>query len=272
LRTKVCSNTFTGMGAYPKYTDVDRARSWLIQQRLPHHDGDVVALVAARLAARRKGRWFDGLILVGLLAAYLLWLAAVDDDESGFLALLLAVFPFAAVMSIEVLRRSVLWWRHERDAAAQLRGRVTTLDRRPTWSELLGWPALVLLAGLASAALATTATAAPGPNESSRESHVVMVVSGIGYCLALLELARRRSMLARDAVTLAADRRLRVEEAGEAASLGALFIAVFPMTTSENGTAMYLLLAGYGLVLLATWWHARQARADGVVVAPGGAS
>jgi hypothetical protein len=99
-----------------------------------------------------------------------------------------------------------------------------------------------------------------------------MAVLGIGYCLALLELARRRSMLARDAVTLAADRRLRVEEADEAVSLGAPFIAIFPTMTGENGTAIYIFLAGYGLLLLARWWHAKQVRADVVVATPREAS
>jgi hypothetical protein len=253
------------MGASSAYTDTDRARSWLIQQRLPHHDADAVLLVAARLAARRRGRWFDGLLFLGFLLACLVWLYATDARPLSPSAFTAAVMVVA--MSIVLLRRSLLWWRLERGVAAQLHGRVAALDR-PTWARLVGWPAVLLLTLVSAAALVAAASSAV--HESGRGARVVLVSLGVVYTVVLLELARRRSVLAGDALTFTVDRRLRVAEAVDAVGTGAIFIAIVPLPFGASNTGTVLSLAGYGLLCVTAWWNSRHTQ-GGLVAAPDGA-
>jgi hypothetical protein len=75
-------------------------------------------------------------------------------------------------------------------------------------------------------------------------------------------------VLATDAVTLAADRRLRVEEAVDAVGSGAFFIALIPAQGGENVTSLVVFLGGCGLVSSAAWWHARRGRANALLATP----
>lgn len=244
------------METYSEPGEVLRARSWLIGQRLPHHDPDTLALVAARLEARRKGRWFDVVLLLVLLVAFIVWVfwAGVAAEYGS---LFTVAVPIVCAMAISLFRRSVLWQRRERATAARLHGRVTSLER-PTWAELLGRPTLILLGGLIAAALVTAALATPLAAAENRLGRVALVVLGTLYCAALLGLARRRSTVARDDVTLIADRRLRAEEAAQAIGSAGWFIAIVPNSGGVDVVGQMLFLGGYLLVSYAAWCHGRR--------------
>jgi hypothetical protein len=107
-------------------------------------------------------------------------------------------------------------------------------------------------------------------NESGRGARVVLVSLGVVYTVVLLELARRRNVLAGDAMTFTVDRRLRVAEAVDAVGTGAVFIVVVPMPFGATNTGTVLSLAGYGILCGTAWWHSRHTPA-GLVAAPDGA-
>jgi hypothetical protein len=241
---------------YSEPDEVRRARSWLIGQRLPHHDPDTLALVAARLEARRKGRWFDFVLFAAFAALYMIWMFWADLGGGSTQSLAMTV-PIVIAMSISLVRRAVLWSRRERHAAARLHGRVTALERL-TLVELLGRSTVVLLAALVAAALVCPAFITIPPEGPSRSWRFGMVVLGSMHCAALLALARRRSTVASDDVSLAADRRLRIEEAAQAVAPGALFIAVIPAPGGRSTTATAAFFCAYLLVTAAAWWHGRR--------------
>jgi hypothetical protein len=241
---------------YSEPDEVRRARSWLIGQRLPHHDPDTLALVAARLEARRRGRWFDFGLFMVFAVLYMIGLFWVDAGR-GPLGVISVAAPVVVAMSISLVRRAFLWSRRERDTAARLHGRVTTLER-PTWEELLGWSTLVCLAGLVASAAICAAVVTVSSEGPGRPGRFALLLLSTSYGAALLALARRRSTVARDDVSLVADRRLRAEEAAQAIGAAGPLIALVPILSSRSSTATAVVLCAYLLVTVAAWWHGRR--------------
>lgn len=237
-----------------------RARSWLFQHRLPQ-DEETLHLVTERLAARNNGRWIDGLLGVALLAAYAVWLFTGGLDRLP--AWTSSAIPFGAVMALSLVRRGVLWRRADRAVAAAAPGRVANLDR-PSWGELVGRPTLALLALLTVGGWVLAATADPTSGTDERVSWAVLVTLGALYCAALLELARRRGIVAQDRVTLVADHRLRVGEAVEAVGIGGVFLVIGATTTTDSWTALAIVLGVYLLAGLTAQRHSTAVKRAGI--------
>ncbi|MEU6727647.1 hypothetical protein ABZ917_28420 [Nonomuraea wenchangensis] len=219
-----------GQGVRVRPEDVRQAGVWLGRHGLG--EAQPTPLLAARLAARRRARLADHLMLaVLIIAAALAHLGQLSvapagaEPESGtWWPLLMLAGLVAALLVTRTLLET--WVRRvDRGAGAALARRAAhTLQ--PGWRALLGRPYAAWAAGTYVAALALTGSALTLDDTGVRQAALVLLVAlaGVG-AVALLQVRDllARPVVAEDELSLTADVIMRIEDARESTLPGTVW-------------------------------------------------
>jgi len=218
-------------GALPDVDEPTRPRdlrcagAWLARHGLA--DARPTPLLAVRLAARRRARLADGVVLALLIVAAALALAHDRSATSASrgsgphrptpLLVLTAV-----VVALLAVRSLLEWWvrRVDRRAGATLSRRAAH-PIQPGWRALLGLPYAAFAVATFAGATLLAAGALSAGDSAARYAALVLLVGmagvAIGTGLRFRELLAR-PVVAEDEVSLTADVIMRVEDAREAAT------------------------------------------------------
>jgi hypothetical protein len=205
--------------------DLRCAGAWLARHGLA--DARPTPLLTVRLAARRRARLGDGVVLALLIMAAALALTndRIATSASGgsrphhSTPLLVLI---AAVVALLAVRSLLEWWvrRVDRRAGAAL-SRRAALPIQPGWRALLGWPyAAFAVATFAGATLLAVSALTAG-DSATRYAALVLLVGMVGVAIGTGLRFRdllQRPVVAEDEVSLTADVIMRVEDAREAAT------------------------------------------------------
>ncbi|MET8992110.1 hypothetical protein ABZW49_42245 [Nonomuraea wenchangensis] len=246
-----------GQGVRVRPGDVRQAGDWLARHGLG--EAQPTPLLAARLAARRRARLADHLMLAVLIIAaalaqlgQLLVAPASGGPEPGsgtWWPLLALAGLVAALLVTRALLES--WVRRvDRGAGAALARRAAH-PVRPGWRALLGRPYAVWAAGTYVAALALTGSALTLDDTGVRQAALVLLVAlaGVG-AVALLQMRDllARPVVAEDELSLTADVIMRIEDARESTSPGTVWC--LPMVLLFGMAPGWWKAASLSLVLL----------------------
>jgi hypothetical protein len=202
--------------------DRRRAGAWLVQHGLG--DGRPTPLLAARLAARRRARRADHLMLATLMIAAALAQAYDRLATAAFDGSVprrgLPLLVLIALIVVLLLAQSLSdWWvrRVDRRAGATLSRRAAH-PVQPGWRVVLGgsYAAFVVATFAGSVVLAVSALAA---GDSTVRYAALVLLAGlfgvaVGIALQLRDLLAR-PVVAEDEISLTADVIMRVEDARE---------------------------------------------------------
>jgi hypothetical protein len=186
---------------------------WLAQHGLT--DTAPTPLLAARLAARRRAKLIDSILLaVFLLAAALTHALGLSADASASWPLLVLTALVAALLAAQW---RLGWWvrRVDRRAGAQLSRRVA----HPVelgWLAVLGRPYAIFTVATFAAAVLLAVSVLPLPDTSLRTGATVVLISlagaGAGTVMQLRQVLTSPAV-ADDEASLTADVIMRVEDA-----------------------------------------------------------
>ncbi|GAA1758060.1 hypothetical protein GCM10009734_77870 [Nonomuraea bangladeshensis] len=235
--------------------DVRQAGDWLARHGLG--EARPTPLLAARLAARRRARLADHLMLAVLiiaaaLAQLNLFLAAPGGPGSESWTWWPLLMLAGLVAALLVTRTLLEAWvrRIDRGAGAALARRATH-PVQPGWRVLLGRPYALWAAGTYAAALALTGSALTLDGAGVRQAALVLLVAlaGVG-AVALLQVRDllARPVVAEDELSLTADVIMRIEDARESTSPGTVWC--LPMVLLFGMAPGWWRAASLSLVLL----------------------
>lgn len=218
----------------------ESAGEWLARHRLPATE-ESVGLVAGRLRARREGWLFERLVVLAVFVPAW-WLLARDQVWRGPDLTVWVWVCVAMTVVGDVLRRWRVWARWDRRSRAALAVRMASLNP-PTWDDLVSRRAvrragLLLCAGVALAVVTYSSSGAVAGATTG-----FLVLAAAVHPAALLELARRRPVVADSEVAIAINDRLRGEEADRAATLGLFWVVLAPVV--DGGSDVTLTLVAF---------------------------
>ena len=193
--------------------DHSETASWLARNGLA--DAEPTPLLTARLAARRRARLADSMLLAAfLIGAALTHGLRLTVDSPAWLSLVLLA---ALVAGLLVAQWLLGWWvrRADRRAGASLSQRVA----HPVelgWPAVLGRPLAVFTVASFTAAVLLAVSVLPVPDADLRFGAVVVLISlagaGTGTVLQLRQVLAGPAV-AEDEASLTADVIMRVEDA-----------------------------------------------------------
>jgi hypothetical protein len=203
--------------------DRRRAGEWLIRHGLA--DGRPTPLLAARLAARRRARRADHLMLATLMIAAAL--AQAYDRLATAAALGWSaprratplVVLIALIIVLLLIQSSFDWWvrRVDRRAGATLSRRAAH-PVQPGWRAVLGRPYAAFVAATFAGSVVLAVSALAVGDSTVRYAALVLLAGlfgvAIGIALQLRDLLAR-PVVAEDEISLTADVIMRVEDARE---------------------------------------------------------
>jgi hypothetical protein len=257
-------------GARRELVGDENAVHWLARHRLPATPG-ALQLVGERLRERRVARVGAYVARINLLVLVVIGILLLSDSGGlledrriplGFVGLApLIVINIACDVGV----RRLVWRRWDRRLAERLRMRLAPVGQ-PDWYDLVGRRAVLRAAALLAAGVAYAGWLWVDRGPISAGAAAFLVAAAAIHSVALLEVARRRPVIAGDVEALAIDDRLRGEEAGSPAADGLGWIAVMPVVALDDPLS-FLFMLGY-LYTAAGVWHryAYVTGADGVVV------
>jgi len=254
------------MGALPepdlsvRPADLQRAGAWLVRHGLA--DARPTPLLAARLAARRRARLADHVMLAALIIAAALAQAYDRVSTSAFGGFqphrALPLLVLMALIAGLVLVQSLLdWWvrRVDRRVGATLSRRAAH-PVQPGWRGVLGLPYAAFAVATFAGATALGVSALTVPDSTVRYAAFVILVGlfgvAVGAALQLRDLLAR-PVVAEDEVSLTADVIMRVEDARELTAPGvpwALPLVLLFGTAPGWWNAAALIVVVAGLVTL----------------------
>ncbi|MEZ7124323.1 hypothetical protein ACBR40_03215 [Nonomuraea sp. AD125B] len=244
-----------GPGVRVRPGDVRQAGDWLARHGLG--EARPTPLLAARLAARRRARLADHLMLAVLiiaaaLAQLNLFLAAPGGPGSESWTWWPLLMLAGLVAALLVTRTLLEAWvrRIDRGAGAALARRAAH-PVQPGWRALLGRPYALWTAGTYAAALALAGSALTLDGAGVRQAALVLLVAlaGVG-AVALLQVRDllARPVVAEDELSLTADVIMRIEDARESTSPGTVWC--LPMVLLFGTAPGWWRAASLSLVLL----------------------
>jgi hypothetical protein len=243
-----------------------RARRWLARHGAA--DREVTPLLAARLAARRRGEILTMVVLVAGIVAYLawgVWESVVDYftpsvpevTDLSRLAALFIVYALGAIAAQFVQARG------ERRIGAALSRRVAQPTAAGPVAVAGSWFAAAAAVVYGGGLLAGAVVALGGRDASDGDRLIGVVFIGAVLAFAALGLGAlagvvRRPVVAEDAQSLVDDHLLRREEAMQAIAPYPAILAVVAGVNAYSDLALFVLV-GYGLAAFATWLLAHAA-------------
>jgi hypothetical protein len=198
--------------------ELQEASAWLARHGLT--DGRPTPLLAARLAARRRARLADHVILAVLIIAAALTQAYDRLTTSAFGGAQphrpLPLLVLAASMAALLLAQSLFYWwvrRVDRRAGAGLSRRAAH-PIQPGWRALIGRPNAAFTVATFAGATALGISALNTQGYAALVMLVGLAAVAAGFVLQLRELLMR-PVVAEDEISLMADVVMRVEDARE---------------------------------------------------------
>jgi hypothetical protein len=196
-----------------RQADHTEAKRWLARHGLA--DTEPTPLLATRLAARRRAKVADSLLLAAfLIGAALAHTLRLTEGTSSWLPLLVLA---ALVVGLLVAQWLLGWWvrRVDRRAGAQLSRRVA----HPVelgWPAVLGRPYAAFTVATFTGALLLAVSVLPVSDSSLRYGAIVVLISltgaGAGTIMQLRQVLASPAV-AEDEASLTADVIMRVEDA-----------------------------------------------------------
>lgn len=197
-----------------RQADLTEARQWLARHGLA--DTEPTPLLAARLAARRRAKVVDSLLLAGFLigAALTHVFGRLGDDTSTWPPLLTLT---ALVVALLVSQWLLGWWvrRVDRQAGARLSRRVAH-PAQLGWPAVLGRPYAAFTVATFTGALLLAVSVLPVSDPTLRYGAIVVLIglagAGAGIVMQLRQVLASPAV-AEDEASLTADVIMRVEDA-----------------------------------------------------------
>ncbi|AWS44570.1 hypothetical protein [Streptosporangium sp. 'caverna'] len=216
------SEALPDAGSSVRPADLRQAGAWLVRHGLA--DARPTPLLAVRLAARRRARLADHIMLAALMLAAALAQAydrLATSAYGGFgphsqtPLLVLTVLVVALLLVRSLLDQWVR--RVDRRAGAALSRRAAH-PLQPGWRAMLGRPYAAFTVATFAGAMALAASALTVPDSTVRYAAFILLVGLLGVAVGVVLQLRdllTRPVVAEDEVSLTADVIMRIEDARE---------------------------------------------------------
>ncbi|MEV4140198.1 hypothetical protein AB0J72_49565 [Dactylosporangium sp. NPDC049742] len=229
-------------------SDEQSARAWLDGRGLP--DAPVTDLLGARLAARRRARIADALVLAALIiVASLAQAASLNDSWSHRLVLLVLAAATAGLLVARLLIARRLAAADRRAGAALPRRAAHAV--KPGWRVVLGRAHAAFGLVTLSIAVVLALSALTVPDALVRQGAVILLVAVLGVAAGTAVQLRQlltSPVVAEDETSLTVDVIMRIEDARESTAPSVLW--TLPVVLLCGFAPLWWNVAAFGAVAL----------------------